>query len=481
MSNPRVICRQLTVDLEEYPPDLISDFGFHDTGNARRFVAACGRDVRFCCDTRKWRVWSGRRWDPDGGGRVEMLAKEAMALFLLQAVQCRDATVEKFANNSLNAVRIRNLLDLAKSEPEICIDKSPEVFDRHSMLLNVRNGTLDLRTFTLHPHNREHFITKLVHHDYVPDAECPRFLAFVHEIMGFSPECSEGELERIDEMVRFLQRTFGYSLTGDVSEKKVFCLFGQGNNGKTTLLEIPRRVLKEYSTQILIDTLAQKRFGESNFSLADLADLQGARFVTTSEGEAGQRLAAAKLKYLSAGMGRIKSCRKYENFVEFDATCKLFLDSNFRPAVRVDDVAVWNRLRCIPFTVTIPQERIDPHLADRILEEEAEGVLAWMVEGCRLWQREGLGNPEAIREAQEEWRGENDPLRDFVADRCVLAENARVASTALWASYESWCREMGEKFPATRRTFGECLKRLGCEPGRSHGGERVWKGIGLER
>src|SRR5262249_34456036 len=154
----------------------------------------------------------------------------------------------------------------------------------------------------------------------------------------------------------------GYALTADVSERCVWCLFGKGNNGKTTLLETIRSLLAEYSTQVLIDSLMVHRSRESNASLSDLSSLRGARFVTTSEVESGQTLAVAKLKYLTAGMGMIKTCRKYENPFEFEASHKLFLDANHKPRVRGAEDAVWSRLKPIPFSVTIPNHEIDPHL-----------------------------------------------------------------------------------------------------------------------
>ena len=147
--------------------------------------------------------------------------------------------------------------------------------------------------------------------------------------MGVTENSGLGELERAERLVRYLQKTFGYAITGEVSEKAVFCFFGPTDAGKTTLLETIRYPLAEYSHQILIDSLMVRHNQETNNSMADLADLRGSRFVTTSEGEDGQRLAQAKLKYLSAGMGKIKTCRKYENPITFEATHKLFLDSNY--------------------------------------------------------------------------------------------------------------------------------------------------------
>lgn len=447
-------------------------FGFNDSGNAERFLALFGQDVRYCPAFKKWLVWDKRRWVIDDLGLATKRAKEAMIQFFCQAVRAGSKDAEKFAKGSLNATRIKGLLEMAMCELPIDVKS----LDTHHYLLNCLNGTLDLTTGELREHRRQDFITKLVHFDYKPDAECPLFTGFIHEIMGASPDSSESELRRSSGLVDYLHKAFGYSSTGDVSEKAIFCCFGDGNNGKTTLLETIAQVLAEYSSQLVIDTLMTKRF-ESNNSSADIADLRGARFVTTSEGEEGQRLAEAKVKYLSAGMGKIKTARKYENHIQFQATHKLFMDSNHKPVVRGVDNAIWNRLKAIPFNITIPKDRIDKGMLEKLLGE-AEGILAWIVEGCLRWQKEGLGEPPEVVETKKGWREEMDLLKDFVEDRCVVKEGTQCKSSELRMAYEDWAKKNGETVLSSK-WFANRLKVLGCESGKI-GGARGWKGIGLK-
>lgn len=285
------------------------------------------------------------------------------------------------------------------------------------------NGSLDLKSGRLHEHRRGDLISKLVHFEYHPEAECPMFMRFVNRIMGGGTNAAREDIEPAGRLVSYVQKCFGCALTGDVSEKAVFCFFGAGNNGKTTLLEIIRHIIAEYSAQVLIDSLMQHHTRESNASLSDLGDLCGVRFVTTSEAEEGQRLAVGKLKYLTQGMGRIKTCRKYENPIEFSATHKLFLDANHKPIIRGAEKAIWNRLKLVPFTVTIPSEEIDKTLLDK-LKAEAEGILAWMVKGCQLWLAEGLGDPPEVSQASAAWQAESDRFPAFLEERCVLAKDA---------------------------------------------------------
>jgi putative DNA primase/helicase len=340
---------------------------------------------------------------------------------------------------------------------------------------------LDLREGELREHRREAYITKLVHVQYRPGAECPLFLQFLRRVMGDGPDASNSDGERALRLVAYLQKVFGYSLTGDVSEKVIFCFFGSGNNGKTTLLEAIRFVLWEYSARLQIDTLMSHRQRESNASLSDLADLRGARFVTTSEAEQGGRLAEGKLKYLSAGMGDVKTCRKYENPITFRATHKLFIDANYKPIVRGTDQAMWNRLKLTPFIVTIPPEEINKTLLEK-LKAEAEGILAWMVEGCRRWRLEGLGDPPEVTEASAGWRQEMSQLADFIEDCCKLCPQAFCPTSALRTAYVAWAEKNGQKNAVWCSSFDDELLAKGCRKVRPRiEGKQVrgWEGIEL--
>lgn len=464
-------------------PNLLP-FPFTDTGNAERLVALSGRDIRYCVEMKKWLVWDGKRWAVDGRGAVKQLATKMARQLYVQAADIADAdfrkATEKWARASESAGGISRTLECAQHQPGIPI--STAQLDTHGMLLNCLNGVIDLsvQPAKLRPHQRDLYLTKLCHHRFKADAQAPRFIQFIRRIMGDNPDAELSETTA--RLVSYLQRALGYSLTGDVSAKVVFCFFGKGNNGKTTLLEAFRHLLAEFSCQINIDTLMQKPGGENNATLADLADLRGARFVTTSEADEGQKLKAGKLKYLSAGMGSIKTMRKYENAIEFPATHKLFLDANHKPVLPANDDATWNRVRPVPFTVVVPPEEIDLQLLEK-LKAEAEGILAWAVRGCALWQQQGLDDPLEVRDAGTAWRTASDPLADFFADCCTLHPETWCKSSDLWKRYERWAEENGEKYLLSRVKFGERLEAAGCRPARRRFSgvlTRSWEGIGIK-
>jgi putative DNA primase/helicase len=444
----------------------------NDVGNGERLVALHGRDLRYCHAFKKWLAWDGRRWAIDDNDQAQNRAKLMGLEYLRQAIEAHDEKHEKFARGSLDVRHVNNALAIVHHEfhiPDRNLDADP-------WLLNFQNGTVDLRTGDLRPHRREDFITRLVHHQFNPDAPCLLWMQFLERCMGGGLNADDEAQKRAWEFIGYLQRALGYSLTGVTSEKAVFILFGEGNNGKSTLLTIFRELIKEYATLLQVDTLMTRQ--ESNNTQADLADLRGARFVQTSEAEEGQRLAQGKLKRITQGMGTIKAIRKYENPIEFAESHKLWIDTNRRPMIRdADDRALFNRLHPIPFTVQIPDEEVDKQLPKKLLLE-AEGILAWGVQGARFWLESGLRKPQEVDAARENYRVEMDQIGRFIEDRCVQGDGLTVPASALYAEYQNWCEANGVRFIETAIAFGIKLKNRGFNSTHTNKGAR-YDGIGL--
>jgi putative DNA primase/helicase len=260
-------------------------------------------------------------------------------------------------------------------------------------------------------------------------------------------------MDEKEELVHYLQIAIGYSLTGTTIEKVVFVLFGTGNNGKTTMLATIRSIISEYAALIQVNSLMVKV--EDNNTQSDLADLRGARFAMTSETESGQRLAQGKLKRITQGMNSIKAVRKYENPIEFPETHKLWLDTNRKPTITdANDQATFNRLHPVPFVVTIHKDQIDRDLPQKLLAE-AEGILAWAVQGSIEWHADGLPKPSAIEAANKTWRAESDQVGRFLLDR--TDRGGQTLSKQLYEAYVQWSADRGET-PCTQTVFIERLK-----------------------
>lgn len=438
-------------------------FNVTDLGNAGRLVAQHGKDLRYCHPWGKWLVWDGRHWRIDDTAEVWRRAKETVRSIYAEAAREPDdkrrEALAKHAVRSESASRISAMIDLARSEPGIPI--LPHEIDADPYLLGCLNGTLDLRTGKLRPHRREDFITKLVHVEYNPAAECPLWEAFLHRIMAGNTH-----------LIRWLQKAVGYCLTADVSEHVLFIAFGPGANGKSVFLRTLLNLLGPYGKPTDPDLLLA-RHGEAHPT--GIADLMGARLAVTIETDEGRRMNETLVKWLTGG-DKLKARFMRQDFFEFEPTFKLWIATNHKPMIRGTDDGIWRRLRLIPFAVTIPEHERDPKLIEK-LKAELPGILRWAVEGCLLWQQEGLGMPDEVRAATQAYRQEMDVLAQFLAECCVLEPNAKVFAKHLYPAYVKWCEENGER-PLTQTAFGTRMAESGFEKVR-WGPGWVYRGVGL--
>jgi len=435
-----------------------------DAGNAERLADRHGANLRYCYPWGKWLVNDGPRWRVDDRGAVVRLAKETARSIFEEAKEAADdetaKCLGKWATTSLSESKLRSMISLAQSEPGIPV--LPEEMDASRDLLNVLNGTIDLRTGELREHRREDLITKLAPVEYAPDASAPTWMATLERVLPSK------------EVRRFFKKVCGYALTGDVSEQMLPVLYGTGANGKSTVLNALLAVLGDYGMQAAPDLLVAKKGSHPT----ELADLFGMRFVASIEVEDGSRLAESLVKQLTGG-DRIKARRMRQDFWEFEPTHKVFMACNHKPQVRGTDNAIWRRIRLVPFTETIPPAEQDKHLPDKLRQERA-GILAWAVEGCREWRREGLQAPDEVRQATGAYRAEMDVLGAFLRECCELGPEKNVAARDLYAAYHEWCVEGGER-PESKRKFGSRLTERGSLAryrGGADGGHR-WRGVDL--
>jgi putative DNA primase/helicase len=337
--------------------------------------------------------------------------------------------------------------------------------DAHPYLLNCQNGTVDLRTGTLLEHDRGHFLSKIVAYDYVESALCPRFLGTLDRSFPDNPEG-----------IKFIQKTFGYSLTGDVSEKKIFIFWGAtGNNGKTLLFNVIRGILGScFCIQLASESLVS---GRMNAIRSDIAKLIGYRFVTASETDKKYKFNEALIKLLTGG-DAITARHPHEREIEFTPELKLFLGTNAKPEFTLSDRAMMSRVCIIPFHVSIPPHEQDKQLTQRLIAEEAEGILAWAIEGARLWAEEGLGeNP-----FDQDSAAVINPvitIDQFVKECCVMDPGARAKSSDLLQAFNNFKERRGDESPTVNdKAFGGMLNGLNLE--KTHGRDGNYReGIAL--
>ena len=437
---------------------------YTDLGNAERFAQDFGGQVRYVPPWRRWLVWDGLRWAEDNGGAVERLAHTMILQLYHDAANLKDHDEKirllRHAERSENNARLRALLECARVKEPIPIQ--PAALDTHPMRLTVANGTLDLVTGTLGPARPEDFITKRVPIMFDPGARCPRWDAFLKQVVP-------------DAAVRgFLQKAVGYSLTGDISEQCMFLLLGVGANGKTTFVEIVRRVLGDSAHQADVATFLDRlqQGGPRN----GVAGLCGMRFVTSSEIGENRRLNESLMKTLT-GSEPISASRIYEREFEFHPTFKIWIAANHKPVIRGADEGIWRRLRLVPFTANIAPDKQDHHLREK-LETELPGILAWAVQGCLAWQREGLGETETVTVATKQFREESDEIGQFIAARCTRDDTKSTPAGALYTAYEAWCAQNALE-AMTQTKFGRNLTDRGFRRETAKDGKRLSLRMGI--
>ncbi|MBM9604215.1 DNA primase family protein [Desulfopila inferna] len=441
-----------------------SDFNLTDLGNANRLVEQFGDKIKYCSTSRKWIVWNGKSWENDENATVSKLVREVVKNLYKEAQQAEDEVtrtkIAKHAMRSEHVNRIRAITALAMDDHRIRI--KTEELDSNTWLLNCTNGTVNLRTGQITFHDPNDFITKMVPVDYDANSACPNFLKFLSQIMA----------ENV-EMLQYLQRFLGYTLTGNTREQCFHIFWGNGSNGKSTLLNLWTKLLSDYAKQAQPESFLDTNKGNIN---NDIARLNGARLATTTEPDDNQYLAEGILKQ-TTGSDTMTARFLRKEYFEFKPQFKLIMTTNHKPNIKGKDFGMWRRVRLVPFEITIPPHEQDQDLEEK-LNSELPGILAWAVRGCLDWQKNGLGLPKVIADANAEYRQEMDVVGRFIEDCCTVGTDERVSSQILFTLYSGWCRQQGESLK-TKVAFGKELKQKCFTPYRTST-ERGWLGIGLK-
>jgi putative DNA primase/helicase len=456
----------------EWRPVVTTDAGDSDLGNCRRLFDHAGRDLLFV-ESVGWHVWGGNRWQPNEAAARRM-ADELPRIVLSDARDCldaasRDADPDRRDKLSNKAERLTKWSRKCESGKVVAsafemlerrLIVAPSEVDNDPFLFSVNNGTVNLRTGQLRPSERGNFITKGASVAFDPDAKCPTFEGFLNRIF-----------RRHLEVIPFLQRAVGYSLTGDTREQCLFLLHGSGANGKSTLLSVIETILGGYAKQAAPDLLTAKT-GDRHPT--EIADLRGSRLIATVETGEGRRLDETLIKQMTGG-DRLKGRYMRQDFFEFLPEFKLWMATNHLPQIRGTDGGIWRRIRLIPFLETIGDDEKDPMLPAK-LRAEAPGILAWAVRGGMEWQAGGLQPPAIVTGATAGYRAAEDTLGAFLSERCVLLPGLETQASELYRAYRQWAEENGE-YVQTQTKFGKALTERDIE--RKTGRIVSYRGIGL--
>jgi putative DNA primase/helicase len=452
-----------------------SEVHLTDLGNARRVVGRHGQDLHFCHPMKSWHVWDGKRWPEDATAEVVRRVKETQGFFhrslAEQIVAIGDAGEDdgrkarlamltrclKHALSWEDSRAIARCVTSMASEPGVPV--RPEEFDADNFLLNVLNGTIDLRTGELREHRRSDLLTKLAPVEYKADALCPLW-----------ESCLRKWMDENGDLIGYLQRVVGYWLTGDVREHAWWLFHGAGANGKSTFLNTILEMLGDYAMTAEAELLLQKK---NEAHSTERADLMGKRFVFCSEVDEGKRMAEALVKKLTGGENvRARKC--FKDNIEFRPTHKIVLAANHKPTIRGTDFAVWRRIKFVPFVVTIIEQERDTKLGEK-LKAEHPGILAWAVRGCLAWQENGLGEPDEVRQATTEYQAEQDAIAGFIAERCIVNSLCRTQVSRFFGAYQEWSGDN----ETSRKVFSKHMEKKGFPAEVGTGNLSFYVGIGL--
>ncbi|MEX2454472.1 MAG: phage/plasmid primase, P4 family [Rhodospirillaceae bacterium] len=438
-----------------------------DVGNGQRLVVQHGADLLYCYPWKSWLVWDGARFRPDDHGEIVRRAKDTAASIYQEAAAVAKTDPKEgerlgsFAASSQSKKLLDAMVWAAQSEVPAAVDD----LDADANLLNLKSGTLELDTCTHREHRREDKLTKLAPITLDGNATCPTWDKFLDDIFA-------GDRD----LIQFMQRSAGYSLTGSVAEEVFWILYGKGRNGKTTFVRTMQWILGDYAKSIRVESLLATDRNRAGAPNEDVAGLKGIRLAVASEPDSQFRLNEALIKGLTGG-DRLEARKLRQQLFEFDPTHKLWLSTNHEPEIRGLDEGIWRRVILVPFNVTIAKSKEDRHLKEK-LAEELPGILNWCVDGLREYNKQGLNPPPQVLKATADYRKKQDKLAAFLEAECEVGDDKLATVADMTRTYQRF--QGADAFKSQTfnkmmmdRGFVQTTAKIGKKP------TKVWKGVRL--
>lgn len=427
-----------TIEIQELLMSLQPHINYtcDDKGNGELFADVFYSIARFNVTANEWFVYDGKVWLKDVGGMlVSRMAKQLKDELLMFSVSIDNETqktsyqkhILKMGSRAVREIMVKDAKD------KYCI--SNDDLDKDLNLLNLQNGTLNLKTFEFREHKADNLISKITNVSYDPTAKSKLWHRFIDEVMM-------GDTEKTE----YLQKAIGYGITADTSLETCFILYGATTrNGKSTLVETIMHMLggsSGYAMQMKPESLAQKQNNDSRQANGDIARLDGVRLLNVSEPPKKMIFDVALLKTL-LGRDSIVARHLHEREFEFVPVFKLFMNTNYLPLIQDDTLFASRRINVISFNRHFNEQEEDRTLKNKLRSpENLSGILNWCLEGLKKFYTEGLKPTKTISEATAEYRSESDKVGKFLAECLEPAIENMMAGTA-YEVYEQWCRACG--------------------------------------
>ena len=442
-------------------PDLVFDWNkpkkrtvarsWDDTGRGQRLNDQFGDVFRYMATDKTWYFYNGSYWELDNGRHIELAAEKVVNSikaenpdFSFATQQDQDKALRewnKFIKESRSHMSKVHMIEEFKKY--VTIDHG--VFDHDNMLLNTESGYVDLTNGELKDHDIKKMFSEQTASEYSDNIDCPMWKDFLEQIFNHD-----------EDLIHYIQKAVGYSITGSTAEQVFFLLLGTGRNGKSVFINTIRNILGSYAKQMSVESIiVHNASGSAN---SDIARLENTRLVTSSEANEGSRLDESLVKQLTGG-DRILARFLYGQEFEYDPKFKIWMATNHLPFIRGTDEGIWRRIKVIPFNVQIPANKVDKNLENK-LKAEWTGILNWIVQGAIMWQVEGLKDPEVVQDASKQYRESMDPLEAFLNECCIAGGNYTIKARPLYNAYRDWARDSNEHLMSMTKFGKEMAKKL---------------------
>ncbi len=433
----------------------------NDMGNVERFVDQHGKEVKYIEEYRRWAVWDGARWTMDTP-KIYAKASNTMKEIYNEARDCEDTQgrneLTKHAARSRSRNAIENMLSLCAKVLSVKVEK----FDTDPLKINCLNGIVDLRSGELTPHSPDQYVMKCANVNYDPAAKNDVWLRFLNDVA-----CGDQEL------INFMQRVLGYTLTGLTTEQCLFLAYGTGANGKTKLFETLLHLLGDYAKAVEMDVFLSS--DKANVRTQEMiGKLNGLRCAIASETDSTKNFSEALIKRLTGG-DTLTGAKLRGDSYDFTPTHKIFLQANHLPGAKDATKGFWRRPIVIPFNAVFEGEKKDKEMGYKLLAEK-EGVFAWMVQGAiQYLEDKSLGDlPKVCKEAMDQYREENDILGLFIRENLIKARGESIPASHMIERYEKWCKDQDGVEPIQSKWLKRAFKERDIKCAR---GAKGWQYI----
>lgn len=438
-----------------------------DAGNAEALANEWGVMFRYVYEWKSFIIYQSGFWEVDTAGLIKSFAIKTVRQLFQDTINIPDLELRKKAANwylsSESDSRIKSMISLVSSQYGISI--TADKLDDKAWLLNVKNGTLDLKTGELHPSDPRDLLTQQIKVNFLPDAQSDEWENFLKTIFNND-----------NVLIDFIQRGIGYSLNGTQLERVFFFCYGLGKNGKSQLMDAIRRVISPYALEAKPELFMEKKFA-ANGPDEGQAALKGVRFLTATEIKRNQSLDVSLIKRMT-GSEPIWHERKFQKGFSFTPTHTLWLSGNHEPQIKDTTNSIYDRLNKIPFDVRISSENEIKGYGEKLADAYGEAILAWCVKGAMEWINRGLTDkPKCVLSANEEYRSRQDILHDFLED-CVTESEFNITMQEMYAAFVEYCK-LNDTDAIGKRIFNEAMRERGYKDKRGHGNKPMWVGVTL--